>query len=196
MGFSHSWVAVRGVALPDALAAAGLELGAAPQRRRRVAEVVCSELADGWLLFLSDNFDDAFKGDLTPLTRLGSAVACAVEEHVMCSEARGYEAGVEVWRVVRDPDKARLGVTASGDLPAGFEEIRDGHLKEQMDEGGEAAGVDVMFDVPPRVAQSVCGFFLGEDPPGGLVVRDVRKAGGAATAEPRPGFFARLFRRG
>jgi hypothetical protein len=154
------------------------------------------EAPGGWLLFLSRNLDDAFKGRLLRLTALGPAVACVVEEHVMYSEARGYEAGREIWRASHNSEKGIYNLDASGDLPAFFARVRD-ELREQQDEaGGEDADVDLIFDIPQRLAREICGFQLGEEEPAGFRDSELRKAKASAAGGDRSGgFLSRLFGR-
>ena len=188
MGLSHSWIAVQ--AGRDAvLARLGAELGDELVREYPYKSEALAELAGGWTLVLSGRGDRALKSPLVELAALGPAVACFEEEHVMYSEARGFEGGVETWRIVRDCEQEPwLAVQAQGRPPAAFEGIRQEILTEQDAEGGRDAGVDLIFDIPPRVAQSVCGFRLGEELPDGVTLVQLRKPRG-------PGLLQRLFGR-
>lgn len=185
MGLSHSWIAVRGLAPADALGALKAEAGAEVEPEDFSMSFGLGVLPGGWLLVVSDNFDAAFKGRLAPLAQMGPAVACAVEEHVMVSEARGYEGGAEIWRVVRDPEEDEEGLSVVGD-PPGFEAIRRAAQQEQEAEGD----ADFLFDVPADIAASICGFKLGESEPEGFRYTELRPVRTAVT-----GFFARLFGR-
>ena len=160
------------------------------------------QLPGGWLLVLSSHFEDAFKR-LAVLASHGPAVACAVEEHVMYSEARGYKDGIEVWRVVSDCERDDDQIMVTGDPPARFNAIYLAAKQEQAADGdGDGDGdeddsADYLFDVPPQVAEAVCGFRLGEPDLEGLRFIDLRKVSGFAPAGGggRPRFFARLFGR-
>jgi len=195
MGFSHSWIAVNGLEPAVALEALGMKSERQLDADEFPHRLGMGQLPGGWLLVLSSDFDDAFKR-LAALASHGPAVACAVEEHVMCSEARGYADGAEVWRVVHDSTKGVYAIDVVGDPPGAFEGLHRDAAKEQDEAGGEDAGVDYLFDVPPLVAETVCGFRLDQPTPDGLRFAELRKAGGAsATGDVKPGFLARLFGR-
>ncbi|MBL8770627.1 MAG: hypothetical protein JNK30_04535 [Phenylobacterium sp.] len=193
MGFSGSWAAVQGAPRDGVLAALGLEPSgqsdAFPDFR-----VCLGELPGGWLLLWYDrDLSTAFEAarDLSPL---GPALACAIEEHVMFQEARGYADGAEVWRVTHDPNRggSLYHLETDGAPPPELAGIH-ADLKAQQDaEGGETAGVDLICDVPLELARSICGFKHDLDPPDGVVFEELRQAK-RATGTSRPGFFARLF---
>jgi len=197
VGISNSWFAVRGCARDAALTQLGLEadfeIGDDWPPGGRFA---VGDLPGGWLLFIAPDLEDAFSDRFVALSAGGEAVACAIEEHVMYQEARGYRDGAEVWRVVHDPDKAAslFHLDVTGAPPANFEAMRAKALAKQKAEGGEDAGVDLISDVPLDLAKSICGFKHDSQWPKGLSftilrrARPVRPEGGA-----RSGFFARLF---
>jgi hypothetical protein len=200
MGFSHSFIAVQG--LEPARALEALEMEVAEIWEPDEAEfsgILMGELPDGWLLLLCDGHDGAFKGKLSQLAAFGPAVACGIEEHVMYSEARGYEAGSEVWRVIRDCEKGRYALEVSGNPPPQLDSIFEGARAEQGAEGGEEGHVDMIFEVPPKLVESICGYMLGEEEPEGFRYAELRKIGSADTADTMPkgrGLLARLFGRG
>lgn len=203
MGFSHSYIAVQGLEPAQALEVLGMEVARVTEPDdTELSGLLMGELQDGWLLLLSDDYDNALEGKLAQLAGSGPAVACAVNEHVMVSEARGYEAGTEVWRVVRDCEEGTYALEVTGNPPSQLDSIFRKARAEQEKEGGEDSGVDFIFDVPPKLVESICGFRLGEEEPEGFRYSTLRKIGGAANegkakTEPKSGgFFARLFGRG
>jgi hypothetical protein len=199
MSVALCWFAVRGWARDAALEELGLEADGAPgdDLPRRIG---VADLPDGWLLFMFNrDLKQAFEDRFVALSARGPAVACAIEEHVMYQEARGYEAGAEVWRVTHDPQQGdsvyHLEVT--GAPPAQLSEIREAAVAEQDEEGGEDAGADFVSDVPLDLAASICGFKHDDDwPQGGFT--ELRRAN-SPSAEPKagggPGFLQRLFGR-
>jgi hypothetical protein len=197
MGFSHSWIAVKGVTTERALEALGMEISRV--QTDYLEGIALIEWPDDWLLVLSDNSEEAIDGDLTRLAPLGRAVVCSIEEHVMQSEARGYEDGVQVWSVLHDPngDESIYSLRIAGSPPEQLDDIVRAVKAEQDAEGGEDAGADVMFDIPPKLAASICGFMLGEEDPAAVRHSSLKLIGSAEPAErtERPGFFARLFGR-
>jgi hypothetical protein len=197
MGFSHSWVAVQGLAPERALAALELEI-AAESGNDFLNGTSLIAWSNGWLLVVSDDSQDAFEGNLARLAVLGPAVACSINEHVMYSEARGYEAGQQLWRVIHDPDgdESLYSLQISGTPPKHLEGIVRDIRAEQESEGGEDAGVDFMFDIPPKLAESICGFMLGESDPDDNHCSELQPIGGWPVPVRKPGLFARLFGRG
>lgn len=196
MGFSGSWFAVQ-CDRERAL----LELDLAPAREigeQLPKGLAVADLPDGWLLFFSFDFDQAFRPQMVGLSRHGPAVGCAIEEHVMIQEARGFTDGAEVWRVTHDPNRGEslYHLEVAGAPPAQLASIHAELKAEQDAEGGEDADVDLICDVPLNLARSICGFKHDEAWPEGFSFTELRKAGAAAAPERRPGFFARLFGRG
>jgi hypothetical protein len=183
MGFGGSWMAVR-CAREAALAALGLEA------ERPVddipARLSVADLPEGWTLFLSSDMDEALEDRMVELSRLGPAVGCAMEEHVMFHEARGFIGGREVWRITRDSEEGDDHLQASGEVPAHFESIRQAAIARQR----ERNDADYLFDVPADVAKAICGFKFGDDrPEGGFT--ELRRPRPPKTE--RPGLLARLF---
>jgi hypothetical protein len=198
MGFAMSWIAVRGRDRDDILQ----ELGLA--RETEVTDfpptgMSVSPLAGGWLLFLADrDLDAAFEPRFTDLSRGGSAVACAIEEHVMFQEARGYRDGTEVWRVTHDCDKegGLYHLEVTGDPPNELEAIRREAIANQDAEGGQQADVDFLADVPLDLAKAICGFKHDDEWPEGMGFSKLFRP--RATSSPRtsaPGLLQRLFGR-
>lgn len=189
MGLSHSWIAVKGASREAALQSLGMEadreIGDGFPRKVGIAE-----LPGAWLLVVTTDSERAFKPPFVELARLGPAVACGEDEHVMFSEARGYDDGREAWRVVRDSsEEPYCHVAVSGNPPAELERIRKEHFAKQDAEGGEDAGVDCIFEIPPRLAQSICGFRIAEELEG-VSFTELRRAGAK-----NGGFLQRLFGR-
>lgn len=184
MGYSLAWVAVRGVTREAALEALGMSANGKGGRIRQSL----GELPGGWLLYLDENPDRGFGKPLERLVTLGApTVACRQEDHVMRSEARGYEGGREIWRIVCDSSEdERLAV--SGKPPAPFEELRAQAQAEQAaeDEDEDEYPVDFIYEVPLNLGMAIFGFRPGETEDPSLT--PLKPAGGG-------GFFARLFGR-
>ncbi len=145
--------------------------------------------SDDWLIILTDRRASAFEGDLVGLAKFGAAVACEINEHVMYSEARGYDDGAEVWRVSYDCERDGDQLKVTGDVPHQFEAIVN-RCRTQQDANDDA---DYMFEAPALLAKSICGFLLGDPEPDGFRYSELRKIG---EPERRPGFLARFFGRG
>ncbi|THD74483.1 MAG: hypothetical protein E7812_19405 [Phenylobacterium sp.] len=188
MSFHHSWIAMKGLDRAACLAELGLEVRPEPAARS-ACEAALAELPDGWLLLLTRD-DAAFKARFVALSKGRSAVACWEDDRVMHADARGYDDGRQTWRVAHEPEKGVRHLQIDGDPPQALEAIRAEQAALQDAEGGERAQVDFIFEVPPELAKSICGFRLGDDGLG-LTFSELRPAREAH----RPNLLQRLFGR-
>jgi hypothetical protein len=78
----------------------------------------------------------------------------------MASSASG---GVRIWWISHEGENGPKGLSTAGKLPESFSSIRNEMEKAQRTAGGDGAGVDYLFEVPLRVAQSIVGFKHDED---------------------------------
>jgi hypothetical protein len=123
-------------------------------------ELAGARLGTEWYLVVANRCDHPLVAETT-LRLLSSRVdlvACSVEEHVMFSAASFWSAGRRVWSVSHDAQTAIDHLEVSGTLPPFFSEVRDTHLERQASEGGAAADVDFVFDVPLELARRIAGF--------------------------------------
>lgn len=164
MGFSLSWVAVKGGTPQDVLNELCLRPTGA---RAEIPETAAdgAALPGGWYLVVSnrDELKLTEEATLKSLSYLGEAIACFVEEHVMVSTAMCYSKGAWIWTVKHDAQKGADHLRALGKPPAEFAAIRDRLLKEQAE--GDA-DVDYVFEIPVELAQALTGFRHDEAPPG------------------------------
>ena len=121
MGFSHSWIAVQGLKQEQVLEALGMEVS--DVQTDFLDGTALIDWKDDWLLVISDDGRDAFEAYLADLAPLGrAAVVCGIHEGVMYSEARGYEAGKEIWGFTlseSDPDESQYrSLNRIGAVPA------------------------------------------------------------------------------
>jgi len=193
MGFNCSWMAVQGLKAEEALASLEMAISEVLSPDEIPDGLGMAQLPDDWLLFLWGRKAGAVEGKLSECTALGRAIKCEMSETVMFSEARGYEDGAQVWRVSHDPDRDQslYSLQTEGAPPAQLEAIVREAKAEQDKEGAEDASVDLIFDVPLRLAHSVCGFNLSEGDPQDICFSVLRRIG--AVPARKPGFFARLF---
>ena len=113
----------------------------------------------------------------------------------MCSEAQGFSGGATTWRVAHDPSKGVRNLQVESE-PPGFARVRDEAFAQQDEADQEKQGVDYVFDVPPLVAKSLCGFELGLSEPDFVKLRRLgQPAASAVRGDRAPGFFQRLFGR-
>lgn len=156
MGFSISWIGVRGLDRETILERLELvDTGEADDENQ--AYLSWAQLPDGWTIIFSNGTDYA-EAKLATLSMGGVAVGCEVEEHVMYCRARGYREGAELWSITHDPENGIYDLTAKGDLPAAFPPIKARFIADQDREGGDEADVDMIFEIPTETAKAVCGY--------------------------------------
>lgn len=193
MGFSHSFIATRGVPKAQLLE----QLGLAETEHVGDIDVALSgfgvgKLPGGWLIVAGNDFDFPAKAPLAALSEAGEVVCGALEEHVMVSEAAAFAGGAEVWRVSHDCERGQEDLTVTGRPPAALTKLLDAALAELRAKDD----ADYVFDVPTQLAASVCGFEFGRSDGEFTALEQVRKLRRPKPAgAERPGFFARLFGR-
>ena len=153
MGFSQSWLAVRGERADQALETLSLvptgEFEEAPEFP------VCGlRLPSGWYLVIGNRFDFAERQPLASLSRGGEVVTFFVEEHAMAT-------GFAIWR------EGREFVSIEHDAQEGDEYLEFGaadsdDTDEIMDRLSEvwpgASNPEHAFDVPVEIALAVTGY--------------------------------------
>ncbi len=189
MGFSISWLAVKTDDLDRLFEVAGVTPTAETDEWLESKFSGCS-LRNGWYFFQAQGCDHLLisEDSLSKISTLGETIACSVEEHVMVSIAEGWNNGLRNWRVAHDAQEGIFDLSASGDLPAHYEDIKSDYISRQNAEGGENSDVDFIFDIPLQVARQICGYKHdeGSSPwmsPGPVVFTELANAG-AATAKP------------
>jgi hypothetical protein len=158
MGFSASWLAVRGKPSTAVLSELGLRGTGEYDDVPDSPHLWGTSLPAGWYLVFANRSD--YREDF-PLDRLSSSaelVACFVEEHVMVCAASGWRDGKEVWSIYHESDQSLEHLETKGDLPPVFTSIRDRLAAQQAEEGGDEADVDYFFDVGVEVAETLTGF--------------------------------------
>src|SRR5262249_6500818 len=131
MGFSISWLAIRGKDRAAILRTSGL-CGTGEYEEIPDAPHQGAELADGWYLVFADGC--AYAEDEAPLEALSKdseIVTCSVEEHVMFSSATGWKDGRQLWSIVHDSQQGLDDIDAEGELPPVYAGIRDNSLRAQ-----------------------------------------------------------------
>ena len=159
MGYSISWLAVKGKTADSVLQELGLissgrmaDFGTAPFTGR--------DLPSGWFLLVLKGCDHKFINpeSLASLSKNCEVIASSIEEHVMFSSAEQWTGGARVWRVEHVGENGPIQLTTDGALPVDFRSIADAQKKLQSDDGGEKAGVDHYFEIPLNAAQIIIGF--------------------------------------
>src|SRR5262245_42205659 len=159
MGYSIAWVAFKNVTPEVGLARLGL------YSTGRLAPYAESEftghaLRDGWFLVVARGGDHPLvsAGSLAVLSEGAEAVACSVEEHVMCSSAERWVRGQNVWRIAHDAQQSIRHLKTTGALPSTYPQaLREAAVRQDAEDAGPGA-VDFFFEVPLQVAKVMTGF--------------------------------------
>ena len=107
----------------------------------------------------------------------------------MASSSELWAGGKRKWAIAHLGEDGPKGLSVDGHLPECFASIRHEMEKAQRAAGGDAAGVDHIFEIPLKVAQTLVGFKHDEVCPHMTEERFVVLSRSA----PRKGFIARLF---
>jgi hypothetical protein len=165
MGFAISWCAVR----EDGADEFVKELGLSPTgETEEMPESLIStgKLDTGWRIVWYNKYGCPFlkRQDLSKLSANRDILLSLVEEHVMASSSELWANGKQQWWLSHEGENGPKGLAVEGTAP----EVLAGLQKEmedlQLAEGGEDAGVDYIFEIPLRVAQSIVGFKHDENP--------------------------------
>jgi hypothetical protein len=160
MGYSLSWLAVRGKAPEALLAQLGLT-GTGTREDVQESEFVGAQLVNGWYVVVNDR-DVRFIQDavLAQVSAGCEAVTCFVEEHVMHSAATGWRNGEQMWAVQHDAQQGIDHLIEEGRPPAEVAAIRDTQRAKQASAGRD---VDYIFDVPIELAYALTRFRHDQD---------------------------------
>ncbi len=191
MGYSMSWLAVQQKDAAQVLQAIGLK-----STGKRVpaldSPVTLGTLRGGWrIVFFARKEITNQPSYLSKASSGCEIVVCFVEEHVMVSVLALWRNGEQVWQVSHDAQVGMMDLKVVGQPPEPFSRIRDELFAEQKAEGGAKADVDLLFDIPTRLAQSITGYKHDAETPG----FDNTNCEELQGSEPlsKPSFIKRLF---
>jgi hypothetical protein len=199
MGFSITWFAV-----PEANAESflrGLDLVDSGQTEEFPDSLICTARMDtGWQVLWYNKFECPFLDQdvVVALSKTHEILVCTVEEHCMDCAATLWRGGRRLWHLHYDGSRGPKGLDVDGDLPPCLPAIKDEMEREQLAAGGDKAGVDMIFEIPVRVAKTLTGFKHDEDSPhvvGGVFHVLARTTRATTLVPPRQGFFRRMFDR-
>nr|WP_315469415.1 hypothetical protein [uncultured Undibacterium sp.] len=162
MGFSNSWIAVK-----TSVTTLQEELGLIETFESddsgfpiQDADISRSVLPDGWVLLFFGRYDHPFSKPklVKKLSTVGDVMLCKIEEHVMASMVSLYSSGELNWSIEHEAERGIFDLIVSGSPPDSFHKLWERIKAEQIQEGGEEADVDLVFDLPILLAQEICGF--------------------------------------
>ena len=162
MGFSGSWIAVRGVSPEHVNAALQLRFSGSREDVRE-SDRTGARLPSGFylVLFLRKELSRGFLSRISAAFPLFYAFA---EEHVMYSTVASWREGKELWSVVHDAQKGVMHLDVRGAPPSSYSAIRERLFAEQAKAGSDAE-VDYIFDIPVDLACELTGFRYDQDVP-------------------------------
>jgi hypothetical protein len=157
MGFSLSWLAVRGKSRAAVCEALDLK-GAGELEEIPEAPFTGADLPKGWFMVVENNSEGLVEDSvLKQVSTDCEVVACSVEEHVMVSTATGWKNGQKLWSTTHDAQQGIEHLESTGE-PPGFGMISAALQLKQQTAGGKKADVDHIFDIPVATAESLTGF--------------------------------------
>jgi hypothetical protein len=159
VGFSISWLAVKGQSPEAVVASLGLKDTGAKGEYGEEMHTGCS-LPGGWFLIVVNQCEHPFIAppSLSKLSADSEVIACSIEEHVMVSTSECWKGGARLWRIEHNAQENIEHLTETGALPEGYSAIKRSLLKQQEEAGGKEADVDYFFDIPLTAAKSIVGF--------------------------------------
>jgi hypothetical protein len=166
MGFAITWCAV-----PEEHAQSvidQLELSPTGETEEfPEALISMAKLDTGWRVIWYNKYACPFlrPKDLARLSQDHDVLLCRLEEHVMASSSELWSSAQRKWWISHEGEHGPKGLEADGALPECFAAIRRELEEEQRAEGGDAAEVDCIFEIPLKVAQSIVGFKHDENCP-------------------------------
>jgi hypothetical protein len=189
MGFSQSWLAVKGKTPAIVLETLNLH-GTGTREDFAESPITGAELPGGWYLVVANQSGHKLISE--PVIKQLSAdceiIIGDVEEHVMVSMAIGWKNGNKVWSIIHDAQSSMEHLDTQGDLPLIFNSIRDKLYAEQKAAGGDKSDTDYIFDVPVTLAKALTGYRHDED-----VVGVSAHPFEVLLENKKPGFLNKLF---
>jgi hypothetical protein len=159
MGYSISWIAVRGTPKADVLARLHLhDTGESDEANESPASG--AELPMGWyVVFLNDiNHPFVAPAALQKLSQGCEIIGCQVEEHVMFSASFHYSNGHHEWGISHESEKGLYNLEFDGAAPSFLAHIHADAQAQQQKEDAEQVKCDYIFDVPLKAAERLCGY--------------------------------------
>lgn len=189
MGYAVTWCAVREEGAEHLLSHFGLSATGKIEDDPE-SPFSTAKLNTGWRLIWSNQYACPILTKRVASFSAGQEVLlCQIEEHVMASSSELWLEGRRKWWVSHKGENGPKGLDSEGELPKCFASIRDEMENAQRAEGGDDADVDLIFEIPLKIAQSLVGFKHDENYE--LVLDGnftVLSLGGK-----QPGFLSRLF---
>jgi hypothetical protein len=166
MGFSVTWCAV-----PEEHADQFVhKLGLTPtgETEQFPESLTCvGKLDTSWRILSHNEYGCPYlqPQDLAQLSIDHDLLLCLIEEHVMASSAELWSKGDRKWWLSHEGENGPKGLEVDGEPPDIYPAIRKEMEDLQLAEGGDDAGVDYIFEIPLKIAQTLVGFKHDESCP-------------------------------
>jgi hypothetical protein len=168
MGYSLSWIALRGGDIENALRLLKLERTGTRIDNIPARDHGLLSIAGGWTLIFGEAPEDA---ELAALSADGEIVYVSVEDHVMVSSASAWAKGRRLWAVSHDCDEGSEHLDVQGEPPPVFAEIKARALQENLSQDeDDDLRADFVYDVPVDTAAALTGFRHDRELPSGATV--------------------------
>jgi hypothetical protein len=190
MGFAITWYAIREPNAEQFLQS--LDLSPTGETSEFPDSLIATAKLDtGWRVLWYNKYLCPFlrEKDLRRISTGYDVLMCLIEEHVMASSAELWSGGKRKWWLSHQGDEGPKGLDTEGELPDAFAAIQHEMEQLQLAEGGDNAGVDYIFEIPLKAAQSFVGFKHDEDCPHLVDKQFVA----LSRTGPAGGFLRRLF---
>ncbi|MEV5647405.1 hypothetical protein AB0L57_04050 [Nocardia sp. NPDC052254] len=163
MGYTFSWVAVRGQVPGDLFDQLGL-VALSDRRADTEPDFIAAASRGGWVIVAVRDICPGYPNQADLLKRLSrdcELIACYESTYGPESAAAAWKNGRLLWKVEHrtDGDRTPADIACEGDLPPSFEEI----LTVAQTRPREYTDVDHLYEVPIDLAKAVTGFRQDED---------------------------------
>lgn len=160
MALAMTWIGVKNGKAADVLERLQLEPVGETQSELGTP-FACVELPNGWLILSAPGDEVSLEDILAKFSDHPAMIGGETFDVVMFSRVLAQSHGETIWSVAHDPDEQPRGVAVGGDPPAAFHAVRGQIEAEQAKWDNEGEDVDAFFDLPGRLARSVCGYEPG-----------------------------------
>jgi hypothetical protein len=167
MGYSLSWLACKDKA-PEAVQHQLGCIGTGEFGEYGDFGLVGGVLPNGWYLLIANRCETALIADavVSEISLGCSAMACSIEEHVMCSHASFWSNGRRIWRVEHRAELGLSDLKIIGEPPPELLRLREAAAAEPATRLRGTLQADYFFDIPLELAKRMVSFKHDEVMPG------------------------------
>lgn len=166
MGYAITWCAIHDADAEEFLAHLGL-MPTGETEEWPESPIATALLDTGWqVIWFNEYAPKSLRSEkLQAISMQFDLLLCLVEEHVMASSSEFWVNGDRKWFLSHEGENGPQGLVVEGGPPESFAASKREMEEAQIEEGGDSAEVDYIFEIPLKVAQSLVGFKHDEDCP-------------------------------